>query len=428
MKIIPQGMRGNVYIVTPSGSVVANQTSLDGGIHFMTPSVSRTIPSINRQSSNVRPMSYPPTGGAGGAFIRWYSQQGMNAMYGYATFPCDSSYANGDSGLMYFNAYDVNGNDVVDNGLAQNFVGGYGPQWENAFVRLASGGAVYSGWTNENDNYNCGIPMGIMYGTLAAGGTYGEGYSFLGVGGAAYDPTQMSLPPSSTVWIAPAWTFYPTPSSLQTGVVAWGSDTTNCAQCSVARMFTLAQNSPGDDGSCFGWCNGAPNGRWDEVVAGNLISPCDNSVSPFICTIAYQSSWQGGLVTSNNGEVTSEFSQQSGLEGINTNASGYTTDTAEVGQFASPLPRAPLYECTTDADGYCAVAGAAVAAGSCNLGTVGGKPITGHITKTPYQIFKMVKLLELQETATETNTQCSTPSVTWSPANPATTYSDSSLP
>ena len=112
-----------------------------------------------------------------------------------------------------------------------------------------------------------------MYGTLAAGGTYGEGYSFLG---RPMSPQVRSRRLHSLV--APAWTFYPTPSSLQTGVVAWGSDTTNCAQCSVARMFTLAQNSPGDDGSCFGWCNGAPNGRW----TGRRVDDVHASVGRFL--------------------------------------------------------------------------------------------------------------------------------------------------
>jgi len=330
---------------------------------------------------------------------------------------------------MYFNAYDSNGGDVADNGLAQNYTQNNSTT-ETPFVTTTTSGPVYYGWTNEGNVYGCGIPLGIMYGTLAAGGAYGEGYSFLGVGEAAYDPSQMELPPSSTTWINPSWTFYYTPPSLGTGAVGWNGYTSNCQLCSVARMLTIGQSQPGNDGSCFGDCNGVPTARWDQVVAGNLISPCDNSVTPFICTIAYEPDWQGGVATSNNGEVTAEYSQESGLEGINTAGQGYQISTADVGKFASPLPQAPSTACTTDADSYCAVETSSGNTSSCLVGTVAGKPLYAWDSESTFEIFKKIRVLELQETATEISTRCpvGTIKTAWSPGNPATQYNDSALP
>ena len=89
MRAIPPGMRGNVTVISPGGHVIANQVSLISQIKFMTQAGAGSIPSPNLPN-RVHAMSYPPTGGSGGPYIRWYSQQSMNAMYGYATFPCDS--------------------------------------------------------------------------------------------------------------------------------------------------------------------------------------------------------------------------------------------------------------------------------------------------------------------------------------------------
>jgi len=64
--------------------------------------------------------SYPPTGGGGGAYIRTYSQQNINAAYGYAFPPCDVGLQPGESGNMYFNAYAPNGADLLDAGIGTN--------------------------------------------------------------------------------------------------------------------------------------------------------------------------------------------------------------------------------------------------------------------------------------------------------------------
>src|SRR5579864_9377781 len=103
-------MRGDFIYVDKHKRALSNRIALESMVNFDAPQlqqVSRRDSSINQPR---RPASYPPTGGSGGPYLRFYSYQGVNAAYGYASLPCDSVYNNGDNGNMYFNAYDSNGN------------------------------------------------------------------------------------------------------------------------------------------------------------------------------------------------------------------------------------------------------------------------------------------------------------------------------
>ena len=137
------------------------------------------------------------------------------------------------------------------------------------FVNQGSG-FLSEGWSNESVSYPCGSPVGIMYGTLPPPNS---SLSMLATGVPAFDPTQMNLPPATTIWSNAAWNFFATPSSLNSSPGTLNGIPTNCTDCSVARMFTLAIQN-GNFGQCYGGCTGVPDGRWDNVVAGQLISPC----------------------------------------------------------------------------------------------------------------------------------------------------------
>ncbi len=459
LKFMPPGMRGDFIYVSKSGRVLSNRIALESRIRFQASSSSiNPAPLANLGGRSVRPMAYPPTGGSGGPYIRYYSYQGVNAAYGYASFPCDSVYNNSggahpDDGNMYFNAYDANGNDVLDAGVAQGSFPD-NSQTESAFVNLGGGNYFYqnwngyTGWTNESQTWQCGIPpfgtpLGIMYGTLPASLSSGsQNLSFLGVGVPDYDPTQMQLPPSSSSWSHAAWTFFDTPPGLLGSAGTWNGIPSPCMFCSVGRMLTIAQSTPASDGSCFGACSGTPTARWDQVVMGEIIAPCaQNSGSPpsATCTIEYQSNgaWQNGANDSCDGTFYSEYNQQNALEGINLNyTGGCQATTTSQGQFKSPLPIAPSSPCTADSYGYCSVVNSTAISGVCQSGYtyVNGHeiPVFVRAYNRTYYTFKKEAMLELQGTATEYESVPSDPPCTittsWSPAEPRVTYNDSNLP
>jgi hypothetical protein len=213
-------------------------------------------------------------------------------------------------------------------------------------------------------------------------------------------------------------------------------------------MFTIAQNNVPDvnyDGACFGDCsNGNQYGRWDEVVGGELVSPCQNTSSNTMeCTIEYQSggSWNAGSFTSGCGTATATYNDQSGLDGIELPTSqsqcSSTQSVSTAGKFTYPLPTAPSTVCGADSNGDCAVQMSKVGNGTCDTGMPSphGGDIYVNAYKTAYDVFKMGTngiTLELQETATQVQTvplraRC-TVTTTWTPNNPAVYYNDSSLP
>lgn len=457
LEIMPPQMRGDFVYVDKNRRVLSNRLSLESEVHFIK---SVTQSSVSRQagyrsSATIRPMSYPPLSCSGGPCLRFYSYQGVNAAYGYASFPCDSVYKNGDDGNMYFNAYDSNGNDVVDAGIGQG-VFPNNSQTENAFINV--GGYYqyqswngYTGWTNETQTWQCGLPpigtpLGIMYGTLPASLSNGsQNLSFLAVGVPDFDPTQMQMPPSQATWNHSAWDFFDTPPTLLGSAGTWEGIPSPCMFCSVGRMLTIAQNpgTPINDGSCFGACQAVPAARWDEVVMGEIISPCGQipgSPPSATCTIEYPSNgaWQnGGYYPCNGGIFYSEYNQQDALEGINTNYTNCNSGTSSQTAFRSPLPTAPSSPCTADSYGYCSIEVSRTAVGSCNTGYP--SPHGGYIYETAYDtkydIFKMGasgEMLELQEIATQVESiHSSQPcdlTISWSPNDPKTYYNDSNLP
>jgi len=102
LRLMLPGMRGDFVYVDQNSRVLSNRLDLVSKVKFPKSSGSAVFRASS--SSQRRIASYPPTGGSGGLYIRNYSQQGVNAMYGYATPPCDTSFQTGDTGNMYFNA------------------------------------------------------------------------------------------------------------------------------------------------------------------------------------------------------------------------------------------------------------------------------------------------------------------------------------
>ena len=85
--------------------------------------------------------------------------------------------------------------------------------------------------------------------------------------------------------------------------------------------------------------------------------------------------------------------------------------------------------CAPDSDGYCALLASSTVTGSCTLGTVNGKPITGHNESNVYEVFEGSGGSVIYLTSATRNTKvCGGVSTTWSPANPAVTYNDPNLP
>lgn len=211
--------------------------------------------------------------------------------------------------------------------------------------------------------------------------------------------------------------------------------------CSVGRMFTIAQNAgtPTNDGSCFGACQGVPTARWDEVVMGEIVSPCANnpgSPPSATCTIEYPSNgmWQNGANYSCDGETWSEYNQQDGLEGINTSHPGCSTTNASQKAFKAPLPLAPSSPCTADSKSFCSIQMSKTQSGACDTGfkNVHGGEIMVYAYTTSYDTFKQSAMLEFQGTATEEQSVPSykpcTITTRWSPAEPRVTYNDPNLP
>jgi hypothetical protein len=444
---MPKNLRGDfVYVDVSNGKILSNRTDLVSKVKLRAAGKAtaqeRALAAVGQTR---RPMSYPPTGGAStGLYIRWYSPQGMNALWGYATPPCDAQFNNpsADTGYMYFNAYSGNsqtGGSVVDAGVAQGLYP-HNSQTLNAYINV-TGNFLYSGWTNETQTYQCSssLHLNMLYGTLDDGSD-----SVLMVGVPSFDPEQFQLPVNGA-WVTishAAWNFFPTPYGLQGGadgngggIGSYGGYTSPCTLCSVARMFGLAEAN-GPDGSC----NGSPDGRWDQVVAGNLQEPCQPTPQAE-CWGEWWSSWIAGgndynTETGGGGVNYSDPTDNEGLEGLNDAYSGPPTSNQSVGRFSTSLPALPGPACTPDSLGYCDIVASKTTTGLCNTGltNIHGAPIDLDDTKTSYYIFQMSAAGTLEEVALDTNTisysgtRCTTSSNTWAPSNPSTQFNDTSLP
>ena len=127
-----------------------------------------------------------------------------------------------------------------------------------------------------------------------------------------------------------AWNFFTTPTALLSPTGSWNGIPSNCTTCSVAEMFTIATNNI-NDGSCYGYCSDAgPDGRWDEVVGGELVPSCTQVHNQSaMCTIEYESdgnggaTWAAGENDSGAGVGFSFPDQQDAIEGINLNLAGF---------------------------------------------------------------------------------------------------------
>lgn len=233
LKVMPRGMRGDFVYIGENRRIFSNRPGLAMNVRFAKP----LVPKI--AATTRRTMAYPPNFGfPGGAGIRNYTQQGMNAMYGYATAPCDVYFENKDTGNMYFNEYSAtSGGSVLDAGLTQN--GTQVPQDPQTtltpFINIR-GAYLNDGWTNQNTYYSCGSPVGIMYGTLPQQ----PNMAMLATGVPSFDPTTLSLPPSQTTWRQAAWNFFSVPAELTSSPGTFNGYASSCSGCSIGRMFTLA--------------------------------------------------------------------------------------------------------------------------------------------------------------------------------------------
>lgn len=320
LRFMPASSRGDfVYVDPANGKIISNRPELAKGIRLHRQSLLRASSSgnvVNAASSVRQTRSYPPVGGGGGSYIRHYSAQGVNAASGYATVPCDARLSGGDHGFMYFNAYSQNSSgSVIDAGLEI-----YPGNIPHPFIN--EGGYLYSGWTDENYTWNCGEHLGIFYGVIT-----GQGISVLMIGRPDFDPTVYQFPPSSSTWRHAAWNFYPAPTALTQGFGIWNGLSSECMGCSVAKMFSIGPANPGSI-SCMGLCQGNnvfPNGRWDQVVMGEIVQPCQNhSPSSAVCTLQYptNNSWSGDYNDGGLGyEVYTNDNPNRAFEGINLSGS-----------------------------------------------------------------------------------------------------------
>jgi hypothetical protein len=459
LRLMPANKRGDFVYVQPNGRVFSNRLGVAFSVRFENRHLPRVFPSrsyrgLSQRPSvqaqryrgdsrafGVRPDSYPPSGGSGGAYIRTYSAQGINAAYGYAVPPCDVALQSGESGNMYFNAYNSSGGDVVDAGIGTNINQATNvqnnPGLSVSFINTGGGNYLSSGWSFQSTTYACGEPVGMMYGTLPQSEwVNGQPLSVLATGTPDYDPSQLALPPATTTWTSGAWNFFNTNSQLISGSGTWNGVPSNCTQCSIARMVTIGQPQYSNDGSCYGYCTSAgADAFWYETVAGQIIPQCSQvpQISE-ICTILGASSWSGGENDSGFGIAYATNSDQQASEGLNLLQPTFPDTDKSKRALVAVSAVAPASPCPPDAKGYCSSILSNTTNGECNTGGTSphGGPIfiSGYIKK--YYIFNRSAPSELLSAATETarvpsSAPC-TITVSWSPWNPATYYGDSSLP
>lgn len=204
LSIMPPNMRGDFVSEQPDGRILSNKVALAMTVRIRPLNPTKVLRPLGKTrpapfTNRVNPLTYPHTGGSGGSWIRSESAQGVTAAFGYASFPCDSSYNSfDDTGNMYFNAYTAaSSGSLVDAGLAANYDKNLSSTDAEAFI--VSNGYVYSGWlggsgvpTNPKTvTWHCGTPVAMMYGDLPLP----SGWSFFVAGLPDYDPTQLALPP-----------------------------------------------------------------------------------------------------------------------------------------------------------------------------------------------------------------------------------------
>lgn len=445
MELMPPGMRGDFIEIHSDGSVTSNRVDLPAMARFQ-PSKLPVIASGARQAQN-----YPPTGGQGGPYIRLYSSQGINAAYGVATPPCDVNLSqnNHDTGDMYFNAYSGSGSgSLTDAGIGADEYPGHDGNPSDVFSFVSSGGnwdpsQVSGVYQNTYESWSCGQPLVIVYGTLPS--PY-NGTSMLAVGPPDYDPNQFTLPPSVVTLQNPAWTFFTTPSSLNSGPFQFGGNiASNCQYCSVASMFTIGE--PFADGACYGMCTssyGVADATWSNLVMGELVAPCGpNSFglsNP--CTLEYETSnnWYAGSDVCNGTGASNGcnyvFGSPTGsgdekiVEGISDVSYSPQALHRQVSAQTLSLPVAPSTACTPDARGYCMVM---ITGGFCSfrrLPPLSDPTFIAVSHPAIYYVFKKQKMLELQGTYTKSwdTSQDSCGPISWSPGDPRVVFGDSSLP
>jgi hypothetical protein len=454
LEFMPPGMRGDYVYIGDGGLVTSNRSDLPA----MVKSVKSNLPltsTVADASSRKSPMEYPPTSGGGGPFIRVYSSQGINAAFGIADPPCDVNLNqnNHDSGNMYFNAWSPNiTGSVTDAGIGADEYPSSDTTESDVFPFVNSSGtwdpSQYSsqGFVNETNHWQCNTQLVILYGTLASPW---QDVSVLVVGPPTYNPMQYQLPQATVTLTNPAWTFFVTPVWLRSdggeGITSgtYQGIPTNCTGCTVAMMYSIGEQY-GPDGSCYGMCGTAGDAAWNEVVMGQLVSPCgsgsltSNSFglsNPCTIQFAVPNSWEVNYIISGTGGDNLVFpnNDQSGNEGIQDpqypNLSGAQRVAFTSTLQPANLPTAPPTACTPDSYGYCMLT---LTAPSCTFKEVGPKgdptPVWTYV-QGKFEVFQQQKYLEYLGTYTESwngdGSGCG--QLVWSPANPSTVYNDPDL-
>jgi hypothetical protein len=390
--------------------------------------------SAQNASNMVEPMSYPPSSFPGsGPYIRNYSVRGVNAALGYASPKCSDVFlAAGDGANIYFGGIgreDITNDNAIDAGLQFNSDTSIQP-----FVKLSNSGYWHQGWTQEGRHYTCQQSIGIMYGIL-------DGiHSVLMTGVPNYSPRQYEIPPLSSTWTQGAWTFFNTPLAFnQQGV--WNGYNTMCTSCMTKRMVSISQ--PYDrfsDSSCFQGCFGRISMRWDQVVMGQLIQPCNQNPNvSATCTIQFftDNRWYGGIQQYPDhgaGIFYADTDVHNGYEGLNLDprySNSSYSDLPADGSFGT-LPPAPP-DCTVDSYGYCAEN-----SGNSTDGTISCWDGISHwhnfpaTMTTSYSVYGSSGYIE---TATETTTNydggdgaCPSTDTSWDPQEPSQQFGDPNLP
>lgn len=446
MRLMPPNKRGDFIYIGPTGHIISNRSSWRDSLKVKRQTEVRNEMRLEAATRNIHTMSYPPSGGSGGPYIRNYSKQGVTAAYGYATIPCQAILDSNDHGFMYFNSYSAGSSgSVVDGGL-EVYPNTSGPVVAHPFLNVAGRGYQYQGWTNEQQAYPCGTDssghaqqaVGLMFGPL-----YGTNIVVLAMGYPDYSPYQYQLPPQLAKWHNAAWIFYPSaPPELFANPGPSNGLTSPCTGCSVARMYTIAQTFPNSpSNACFGACGGLITGRWDQVVMGDLIQPCSQVQNQSEqCTIEYYSdgSWYGGENDSNAGINYSESGVNAGFEGINLQyvRKGDVTQTPDTFGSLAPYPGSttatPTPSCVLDNYGYCAVASGTFTSQRCATSPSDGSQsmivneLTGTRTWAVYGV--QGYLASYSDTLQDDGSGMCVTMETWDPGDPQVIYGDPNLP
>lgn len=462
MAAMPADLRGDFISIDESGHVVSNNPNLVQFVkttHVAPGWASKpgtlAPPQRVRDTAAIRPMDgyvsqcAPPNSNTG-AFIRDVAACGMTDGWGFVNVPCNSTYmASGDQGNLYMEIVGSGGassGSLIEGGFQYNYHGGGYADTIQAYARTSysvnggGGGYEQMNYSNPGYEFGCGQNLTITHGISMAANDWV--YTMVGQLPSSIDPQTQYVNmnsqffyPDNYVWL---WT---PPGPDVTGV---GTDlagyTTPCAQCTVAKVTSIAQSGGyHNDGSYFGVSGGFDVINWMEVIFGEYSSNCTGQTGG-TCQIESTSDptvYFAGAQEYPNAYVSETHPGPTGW-GPYESYDGIELDGVQRqvrGTFTEPLPPPP---CTIDSYGYCSNYTSQNTLAYCYTQVWSTKIQDYVYHRNPYYqnrlyaIFRGGKQVEL---ATQTTTKdpsmdgnCAVISVTWSPSEPKTTFGDPNLP